>query len=106
MQLHALSSVLIALAAISPAVQAAYRPPLGPVKGVSGAAQNAFTEDLLGRCDVHDHDTVLDHFNWVSWGCLACAGAQWPLVRSTVAVDNLLHVWAQNEPDGGKYSFR
>ena len=45
---------------------AASRPPLGPVKAGRNAAPNTFTDQLMDRCDVQYHDTILDHFDWVS----------------------------------------
>ena len=46
-------------------VDAAFRPPLGPVKAARNAAPSTFTDQLIDRCDVHYHDTILDHFDWV-----------------------------------------
>jgi hypothetical protein len=57
---------MLALVAFLNKAAAASGPPLGPVKAGHNAAPNAFTDQLINRCDVHYHDTILDHFDWVS----------------------------------------
>lgn len=71
MHLQAAIALLLTSLGLLVHADAATGPPLGPVKGVRSAAPNAFTDQLISRCDVHYHDATLDHYNWVSSGMFA-----------------------------------
>ena len=68
LSMHRCSALLhmLALIALLNQTVSASGPPLGPVKAGRNAAANTFTDQLINRCDVHYHETILDHFDWVS----------------------------------------
>jgi hypothetical protein len=106
--MHLLPGLALAIAALALLVDvnAASGPPLGPVKGVQRAAPNAFTDQLISRCDVQYHDTILDHFDWVR----ASDGLQIDAYISALHLLDaaLMPHWVelQAEPDGGNFTFR